>query len=234
MAIDIKGVQRIDLMNYSPNTSLTIFLSRCNFHCPFCHNPELVIGHDRLKSIPEEEVLDMLRSRKEWYDAVCITGGEPTLHSDLPAFIKKIKDIGLLVKLDTNGTNPAMLSELIGSGLVDFISVDVKATMEKYDKVTQVNTDTESIKKTISLLKNSKADYEFRTTAIPFFHSEEDFLKIGEMLSGSKKFSLQQFRNDRPMLNNSFMSQPRFTEKQLMDIKALMVPYFDEVEIKNI
>ncbi|MBN2422567.1 anaerobic ribonucleoside-triphosphate reductase activating protein [Candidatus Woesearchaeota archaeon] len=233
MTLDIKGFQKIDLLNYEPYASATIFLSKCNFHCPFCHNPELVLRHDKIKTIPELEIIDILKKRVEWYDGICITGGEPTLHDELPFFIKKIKEMNLLVKMDTNGSNYGMIEQLIKEKVVDYISMDIKAPLEKYDKVTQVKTDIDAIKKSVEIIKNSVIDYAFRTTVIPFYHKEEDMIKIGELLKGSKRFIIQQFRNNRPMLNNSFMKKEKYTLEQLEKFKKILGPYFDEVLIKN-
>jgi len=139
--LTIKGLQKTTLVDYPNKVACTIFLPRCNFRCGFCYNKDLVIDYDRLPSIQEEEIINFLKEKKKWLDGVVFTGGEPTLHRELPNFIKKIKEMGFLVKIDTNGTNPKMLKELIDNNIVDYIAMDIKAPLEKYDKITGVNVD---------------------------------------------------------------------------------------------
>ncbi|MBD3203117.1 anaerobic ribonucleoside-triphosphate reductase activating protein [Candidatus Woesearchaeota archaeon] len=232
MSIDIKGFQKTDLVNFDPYSCATIYLSRCNFLCPFCHNPELVIGHDKLNSLSKEKILDVLTKRKKWYDAVCITGGEPTLHKGLVHFTKELKKIGFLVKIDTNGTNPKMINQLIDKKIVDFISMDVKAPLEKYDKITQINTDTSKIKESIETLKNRRLDYEFRTTVIPRFHKKADIEKIGKLLKGSKQITIQQFRNSRDMINPSFKNEKPYSREKLIEFREILSDYAKEVRIR--
>ncbi|MBU0756852.1 MAG: anaerobic ribonucleoside-triphosphate reductase activating protein [Nanoarchaeota archaeon] len=234
MALDIKGMQKTDILNYEPYTTATLFLSRCNFSCPFCHNPDLIKNHKDIPTMPEEEVFKVLDERKQWYDGVCLTGGEPTLHAELPDFLKKLKERDLLVKLDTNGTNPEMLKIIIEEKLVDYLAMDIKAPFEKYDEVTKVKTDISKIKKSVELIKNSGLDYEFRTTVIPHFHSEEDLLKIAEQCKGAKRFVLQQFRNDVPMLDKDFGQREKYLDEELVEFSEKLKEFFDEVKVKNI
>jgi pyruvate formate lyase activating enzyme len=234
MAIDIKGVDKTDLLNYPPYTSATIFLGGCNFLCPFCHNPDLVLKYDRIPSIPEEDILHLLRSRIKWYDAVCITGGEPTLHGELPDFIKKIKELKLLVKLDTNGSNPVMLKKLLNEKMIDYVAMDIKTAIDDYDTVTQVRTNTKAIRESISTIIGSNIDYEFRTTVIPFYHKEEQFYKISNELKGAKRYVLQQFRNSLSLLNKSFAEKEVYPDARLEEFRKLLMPFFAEVIVRNI
>ncbi len=230
--VDIKGLQKLDMLNYEPYAAATIFLSRCNFHCPFCHNPDLVAGHDKLPSIRSSDVLSHLSQKKKWYDAVCITGGEPTLHPGLPAFMSELKALGMKIKLDTNGTNPGMLSKILSNGLVDYVAMDMKHSIDKYDSITQVRTDTAAIQESVRLVR-SAPDYEFRTTVIPHFHKAEDLLAIAESLKGSNRYVLQRFRSDMPMLLPSFKGKESYHERELLAFSEMLKPYFSEVLVKN-
>ncbi|WNZ28886.1 MAG: anaerobic ribonucleoside-triphosphate reductase activating protein [Candidatus Bathyarchaeota archaeon] len=195
--MDIKGFIDISFVDWDGKVSSVIFLPKCNFRCPFCHNRNLVLKPETIETIPFENLEEQLTIQKNWIDGVCITGGEPTLHSDLPDLCSKIKKMNFLVKLDTNGTNPKMLKKLIDKKLVDYIAMDVKAplTVEKYSKAIGVNAKTlfENVKKSINLLKTSDIDYEFRTTVVPTIHETDDIVQICDALKGSKKYVLQKF-----------------------------------------
>jgi len=188
----IGGLQKLTLVDYPGKIAATVFLIGCNFRCGFCHNPEL-IDSSKKEVISEKEFFDFLKERKGLLDGVCITGGEPTIVSDLFNFIKKIKDLGFLVKLDTNGSNPEILKELINS--LDYIAMDVKTSMKKYNKAVGKEIDLNNINKSIDLIKDSNIDYEFRTTVIPGLVDKNDIIEIGKWLKGVKKIVLQQFRN---------------------------------------
>jgi pyruvate formate lyase activating enzyme len=186
----IKGIIPASLIDYPGEIACVVFLGGCNFRCPFCQNPEVVMNKG--EDIAEEEFLEWLERNKKWVDGVCITGGEPTIHKDLPEFIEKIKSRGFRVKLDTNGSNPEMIETLIKRGLVDYIAMDVKNTFEKYSESCGVDVNIEAIKKSIELIKNF-ANHEFRTTVVPTLHEKEDILKIASMLQGAKVYYLQTF-----------------------------------------
>ena len=191
--VEIKGIEKMTLVDYPGKVASTLFLPNCNFRCHYCHNPDLVLRPHTLKTIDEKELMNYLESKKKWIDGICITGGEPTIHKDLPEFIAKFKEKGFSVKLDTNGTNPEMLNLLIEKKLVDCIAMDIKAPLEKYDEVTGVTVNKESIKKSVELLKKSKIDCEFRTTVCPGMLDEKDMDTIGIWLKGEKKYFLQGF-----------------------------------------
>ena len=189
----IGAFQRFSLNEYPGKISAIIFTQGCNFRCPYCHNPELVKKELFQKLIPENEIFSFLKKRQNKLDAVSITGGEPTLHPDLQKLISKIKSMGFLVKLDTNGTNPQMLNNLIHHNLIDYIAMDIKAPLEKYDKVTKVKADTEAISKSINLIKNSQIEYEFRSTITEKLLSNEEVINIGKLLGKAKRYYLQNF-----------------------------------------
>lgn len=195
--MEIKGIVDLSLVDWDGKLSSVLFLPRCNFRCPFCHNYTLVLHPDKEKTIPLERVENYLKSQRAWLDGVCITGGEPTLHSDLPNFCSTLKNTGLLVKIDTNGTNPEMIEELIEKGLVDYVAVDIKAplTLEKYSKAIGINAKNflGKVKESVGILLNSRIDYEFRTTVVPTVHKEEDIEEISRDIRGCKKYVLQKF-----------------------------------------
>ena len=195
--MDVKGFVDLSFVDWDGKVSSVIFLPNCNFRCPFCHNVNLVLNPEGIETIPFEYINEQLTNQKGWIDGVCITGGEPTLHKDLPELCSKIKQMGFLVKLDTNGTNPAMLKELIQKNLIDYAAMDVKAplTPEKYSKAIGVNAEKllEKVKESINLLMNSAIDYEFRTTVVPSIHDSKDIKQICNSLKGCKKYVLQKF-----------------------------------------
>lgn len=230
--MQIKGFQKTSMVDYPGKICSVIFLPNCNFRCSYCHNPEIVLNDPSIEDVSEDEVLDYLKVKKQWVDGVCITGGEPCLHKDLDKFIAKVKKEGFLVKLDTNGTNPKMIKELLDKKLLDFISMDIKSNIENYENIAKVKVDLDSIKKSVDIIKNSNVDYEFRTTILPEMHTREDLKKIGEWLKGIKLFSIQNFRPGK-CLNPLFNEKLSFKKEELDDFKLMLEPYFDKVEIKG-
>jgi pyruvate formate lyase activating enzyme len=217
----ISGLQKLSLVDFDGHLCATIFTYGCNFKCPFCHNSSLVISHS--DEILEKDIFDFLEKRKKQLDSVCISGGEPTLHNDLPQFIKKIKDLGFLVKLDTNGTNLEMLKYLIENKLVDYIAMDIKNSIENYSLTTNCNINTDNIEKTIKYIMTCGIDYEFRTTLVSEFHTIEDIKKISKLIKGAKKYYLQKFvDNDNCISSN------------LHEINKATALEFKEILIKNI
>jgi pyruvate formate lyase activating enzyme len=191
----IKGFIKNTFIEYPGKIAAMIFLPNCNFKCSFCFNPELISDSEALKDIDEKEVFDYLEKNKKWIDAVVISGGEPTLHKDLAEFIMKIKNLGYLVRIYTNGTTPKMLEKLIDEKLIDSIAMDIKAplTKEDYESITNVKGMLENVKKSISLIMQSDLEYEFRTTVVPSIHSEKDIEEIANHIKDAKLFILQKF-----------------------------------------
>jgi len=190
----IKGFIKNTFIEYPGKVAAMIFLPNCNFKCSFCFNPELVFDNEKINEINEEDVFDFLEIQKKWIDGLVISGGEPTLQKDLPEFIKKVKKMGLSVRIYTNGTNPEMLSQLIDDKLIDSIAMDIKAPLnEKYESLTNVKNVLDNIKKSISLIMKSDLDYEFRTTVVPTFHSEKDIDEIANSIKGADLLVLQKF-----------------------------------------
>lgn len=213
----IKGIQKTSLIDYPNKICSVIFLSGCDFRCPYCQNPDLINSPDKLQDINEKEFLEFIASRKGLIDGVCITGGEPTIHEDLPKLIKNIKKMGFLVKLDTNGNNPKVIEKLIGKKLIDFIAMDIKAPLNKYKNVARVNVNVKRIKRSIDIIMSSNIDYEFRTTVLPVLHTKGDILEIAKMIKGAKKYYLQQFR---PLitLDPVFKYYSTFSKEELKDM----------------
>jgi pyruvate formate lyase activating enzyme len=224
--LEIKGFLDVSFVDWDGKLSSVIFLPTCNFRCPFCHNLNLVLHPEELDTIPFEYVIGQLKKQRGWIDGVCITGGEPTLHSDLPELCSRLKKMGFLVKVDTNGTNPAMLKELLDQGLVDYIAMDMKAplTEKKYSKATCVKTEEslEKVKESIKLLLGSNIDYEFRTTVVPSLHDEDDIKQICLNLRGCRKYVLQKFDVSlgKTTIDPTFMSKS-LTEEEMQKFLAI-------------
>lgn len=230
--VRIKGIQKMSLVDYPDKICAVVFLPVCNFRCPFCFNVELVLNPDKLPEISREDFFEFLESRRKWLDGVCVTGGEPTLHKDLPGFLREIKNRGFLVKLDTNGSNPRMLESLLKENLLDYISMDIKASQENYEKAAGAKVNMDAVKKSAELLRSSNVDYEFRTTAVPGLFTRQDALAIGEWLRGSKKYFIQQFRPQQT-LDKSFQKTKPFTHKELKEFQKAMKPFFKHCEVRE-
>src|SRR6056297_2317969 len=187
------GLQAVTLLDFPEKVACTVFTQGCNFRCHYCHNPELVLpsSFHKVSSLSEKDFFSFLESRKNLLQGVCITGGEPTLHTDLYDFIKKIKEQGFAVKLDTNGTNPELLQKLLKEDLLDYVAMDIKQTFPKYKDVVNVDIDTNKIKKSVDLLKDSNIDYEFRTTVMAPLLKADDIYEIADYLEGAKAYNLQ-------------------------------------------
>lgn len=213
----ITGFQRLSLIDYPDKVCAIVFTQGCNFRCGFCHNPELVIGRNR-ERLEERDFFDFLKKRHGKLDAVTITGGEPTLHSDLPEFLKRIRDLDFLVKLDSNGTNPEMLKKIIDKKLVDYLAMDIKAPLEKYEKIICQKIDLKKIKESINLIINSNIDYEFRSTILPTLHNEEDLIQMAELIKGAKNYFLQSFVAAPKLLNPEFKVCKSFSKEQMQNL----------------
>ena len=193
------GFQKLTLLDYPGKVACILFTNGCNFRCPFCHNASLVRAQDGA-DISDSEVLEFLKKRQGILEGVCISGGEPLIHNELKDFIREVKKLGYPVKLDTNGSFPQKLRELIGEGLVDYVAMDVKNSFEKYNETTGINADIDSVKESIEILINGNIDYEFRTTLVSGFHTPKDMQSIGEMIKGTKKYYLQNFADSGDIL----------------------------------
>lgn len=190
----INGFQKLTLLDFPEKVACIVFTAGCNFRCPFCHNASLVTHIDNSNQINEEEILEYLKKRKGIIEGVCITGGEPLLQPDLEDFVIKVKDLGLAVKLDTNGSSPEKLISLVEKGLLDYVAMDIKNSKEKYSLTAGVETlNIENIEKSVEFLLQNHIPYEFRTTLVKDLHTPQDIVSIATWISGSKKYFLQNF-----------------------------------------
>ena len=198
----VSGFEKFTLLDYPGKMVAVVFTPGCVFRCPFCHNPELIEPRDEeskklfLES-KEQEFFAFLEKRKGKLDGVCITGGEPTLHKDLVPFIRRVKEMGFLVKLDTNGLFPDVVEEIMDTDLVDYWAIDIKHTKEKYHLATGKKIPVEKIERSVQLLMERAKDYEFRTTVVPGIHEEKDFEEIADWIDGARAYYLQEFREGK-------------------------------------
>ncbi len=231
MTLPIKGIQKLSLIDYPGKLCATVFLGGCNFRCPYCYNVSLVLEPEKLRIIPEEEVLDFLSERKGFLDGICVGGGEPTIHGELPAFLSRVKGLNFLVKVDTNGSRPRMLRRLTDEKLVDYIAMDVKAPLRKYGEIVRAEVNIDHIKESIELIKASGIDYEFRITAVPGLTGEEDLVEIVQMLKSSKRFVIQQFKPGRT-LDESFKDITPYPLERLDKFRQRITPFFKERKVR--
>lgn len=215
----ISGLQKVSLVDFDGHISATIFTSGCNFSCPYCHNAGLVKGLE--PEIPSIEILEYLEKRSNVLDAVVISGGEPTLHHDLPDLIRKIKNMGYLIKLDTNGTNLEMLKYLVENKLIDYIAMDIKNSLDKYDITTN---NSFAPKEAIDYIMNCGLDYEFRTTIVEGFHTAEDIRNIGKLIAGANKYFLQKFEDSGNCIKSGLSAIDPITANKFKDILTEYIP----------
>lgn len=230
------GLQRMTLIDYPGKVAATVFTAGCNFRCPFCHNPELVIKSEFLVSPDdntlEKEFFEFLKTRQGKLDGVCITGGEPTIQTDLIEFIVKIKKLGFAVKLDSNGTRPDVLKELLDKKLLDYVAMDIKSGLDNYENVCGIKMDLERIKLSVDLVKNSGVDYEFRTTVVPGLHTVKEFEDVAKWLAGSQRYILQKYEDNGKILDKTLTERIKGKEIGLEEIKKIMKTTIDDVFIR--
>lgn len=198
------GTENVSLVDYNEKIATVVFTAGCNMRCPFCHNAELVLCSDEDYRIDEKEIFDFLSKRRSVIDAVVISGGEPTLQKDLPRFIRDVRSMGLAVKLDTNGLRPDILKSLLDEKLLDYVAMDIKNSREKYSLTAGVNVDMAKILESIRLIMTCAPDYEFRTTVIREFHTEEDFKDIADMIAGAKRYYIQKYKDADTCFEHGF------------------------------
>ncbi|MDD3046087.1 MAG: anaerobic ribonucleoside-triphosphate reductase activating protein [Candidatus Pacebacteria bacterium] len=223
----IGGLQKTTLIDYPSEIACVVFLAGCNFRCPFCFSKELVLEDIDLFEISFEEFFSFLEKRRGQLDACVICGGEPTLNKDLADFCRRIKSYGLKIKLDTNGSNPEVIQDLVEKKLIDYVAMDVKAPFSKYKKAIAVDFDINRIKNSIEIIKNSGLDYEFRTTIVPTIHTLSDIKEIAKQIAPAKKFFIQNFRNDKEPLDINFKKVIPFSIVELEEIVEEIKPYFE-------
>ena len=247
----IGGLQKFSLLDYPDQIAAIVFTQGCNFRCQFCYNPMLVWPMSKQKKsdeptnkektkktkkghslLSENDLFRFLKNRTGKLDAIVITGGEPTIHKDLPEFIKKIRKMGFKIKLDTNGTNPEMIKKLIKEKAVDYIAMDIKTSFANYKKATGVDIDLKNIKKAIIIIKESKVPHEFRTTVVPSLVDKKDIDSIGKMIEKAEKWYLQEFKQDKDLVNEEFKKIKPITKKELTEMKKTAQKYVKICELR--
>lgn len=227
--LQIGGIQKTSLLDYPEKISAIVFTKGCNFHCKYCHNPELFLSNTG-QALSASDFLEFLKNRQGKLDAVVITGGEPCLQKDLKEFILEIKNLGFLVKLDTNGGFPEVLEEVLP--LIDYVAMDIKAPFEKYPLITCSKLDTAKIQKSIELIMNSNIDYEFRTTVVKSQLGLKDFLEISEIIKGAKKYYLQKFLPTK-LLNPEFEKETTYSDIEFLEIIRNIQHNFKEIKLRS-
>ena len=216
------GLQKTTLLDYPGRLACTVFTNGCNFKCPFCHNSSLALG--TAKPITEEKILSFLKKRRGILDGICITGGEPLIHDDIIDFIEAVHELGYSVKLDTNGSYPDRLQELIDRSLIDYVAMDIKNSPDKYALSCGADIEVSDIRKSIEILMQGKIPYEFRTTVVKELHTKEDIHQIGKRIAGAQKFYLQQFKDSPEVLQAGFSAYSKDEMKELIIIAKKYVP----------
>lgn len=225
----IAGYQKLTLLDFPGKLAATVFLGGCNFRCPFCHNSELFVPSEVYE---EEDILKMIEGRRGVLEGVAITGGEPTLHAGLPDFMRKIRDMGLKVKLDSNGYRPEILESIITGGLADYIAMDIKSSPEHYAEVAGLpDIDMSKIRKSVDLLMSGNTPFEFRTTVIPELHSEEDFEAIAKWIAGDEPYFLQGYKDSEMVYDRKF-SQP--SPALMEQIRLIVLPLVPNTQIRGV
>ena len=231
--VEIKGLEKFAPLDFPGYISATVFLGGCNFRCPFCHNSDLVLRPQALDTLPLDYFITFLDSRKDWLEAVCVSGGEPLIEEDLDVLLRVIKDRNMLVKVDTNGSRPERLADIVAARLVDYIAMDVKAPLHRYKQVTRSDVSEDDIVRSIEVVRTSGLPYTFRTTLVPGLVGERDLLEIAQMLHRAKRFQIQQFSRRNPV-DKIFSQVEPYPEEEINRLAGLVKPYFDEVRVEGV
>lgn len=227
----ICGLQKTTLLDFPGHVAATIFTGGCNFRCPFCHNSDL-LGNDAEVAYTEDEIFKFLKKRSGILEGVAITGGEPTLQSDLRSFILRIRELGYKIKLDTNGSRSEVLRTLCEDGLIDYVAMDIKTCKERYPVVAGIpSLQIDEIEKSVEFLKHGTVPYEFRTTVVKELHNTEDFLQIGKWLSGYSNYYLQNFVDSDNVMFSGFSS---CSKEELLTFQDIVKPYVPHVELRGV
>ena len=228
--MEFTGINKLSLLDYPGKVAAILYVDKCNFRCEFCHNWNTLIACEDNEDLIFDDILSFLRKRVGVLDAVVISGGEPTLMPDLEDKIRKIRELGYLIKLDTNGTHPEVVEDLISKGLLDYIAMDVKSSLEEYSRFTNNKVFFNKVKESIELLKQNKVDYEFRMTLINEYHNEEIIKKVGELVKGAKRLFLQQYKESEGVLNKNLHPVDEGLVNRFVEILS---QYVDEVSLRG-
>ena len=226
----ISGLQKLTLLDYPGKMACTVFTYGCNFRCPFCHNAMLVT-EENSDNISEDEFFSFLKKRQGILDGVCISGGEPTLQKDLAEFIGKIKAMGYAIKLDTNGSQPEVLRSLISENLLDYVAMDIKNSPAKYSLTCGREVDMVLIKESISIIRESGIDHEFRTTTVRELHKAEDFVEIAEWIKGDSKYFLQHFEDSGNLIGDNLSA---FSKEEMITFAKEIQDNLPNVTIRGV
>ena len=229
--MNIHGFTKTTLLDFPGHVACTVFTAGCNFRCPFCHNGDLVLQPEIYPVIEESVIISHIKKRRNILTGICISGGEPTLQPDLPDFMKKIKETGLLVKLDTNGYRPDILKNLIDKGLVDYIAMDIKSSCENYSSVTDITIDISRILESVNIISSSNIDYEFRTACVKGLHTDNDFISIAKWLPSDCTYFLQSYKENEAVINKSCSS---FSKNELENFKEIIQPFIPSVSLRGV
>ncbi len=237
----IGGLEKMTLLDYPGQLAAVVFTKGCNFRCHFCYNP-LLVWPDRetdekkyektYSPISEDEFFLFLEKRKGKLDGVVITGGEPTLHADLPYFIKKIRALNYKIKLDTNGTNPEAIKKLLAENLLDYIAMDLKASFDKYESVVGVKINCQELEKSVKIVIESGLPHEFRTTVVPGLLELSDFDKMGKIIAGADAWYLQKFKSDTELVDRDLERHAPFTDKEMIEMASVGKKYVKICEVR--
>lgn len=227
----INGMQKLTLLDYPGNVACLIFTQGCNFRCPFCHNSGLLDMNNNCEKIDEKEVFKYLEKRRGLLDGVCISGGEPLLQKDIVDFIRKVKDLGYKVKLDTNGSSPKKLKQLIEDGLIDYVAMDIKNDFLNYDKTAGMCTNIDNIKNSIEIIENSNIEYEFRTTIVKQFHDVGKLEKIIQYIGPNARYYIQNYQDCSSVLQRGLNG---FDNEELLNIKNTLGVKYPNLVVRGV
>ena len=227
----VSGLQKLTLLDFPQVVSCIVFTQGCNFRCPFCHNSTLVEGEPE-EEISTEKIFEFLKKRKGLLDGVVITGGEPLIQKDIRGFVEKLKEMGYLVKLDTNGTNPKMLKELVEAELIDYVAIDIKNSPEEYDKATGVTGLMDKVTESKDFLIKGTVPYEFRTTVVKGIHTKESLVTLAKWIKGAEHYFLQQYKDSGSILSPAGLSP--FSEAEMKEFLTEILPIIPTAKIKNL
>lgn len=228
----ISGLQKLTLLDYPGKVACTVFTGGCNFRCPFCHNASLVLPERMAHDSSEEAVLAFLKKRQGILDGVAVTGGEPLLHKDIDLFLKKVKDLGYKIKLDTNGSFPDRLIELCKAGLVDRVAMDIKNSPALYEKTVGAKVNMADIEHSKDFLLSGTVDYEFRTTTVKGLHTAESIKEAAKWIKGAKEYYLQQFKDSGDILDIECLGA--FDEKEMELLRTAAAEFVPAAELRGV
>ncbi|MCI2153375.1 MAG: anaerobic ribonucleoside-triphosphate reductase activating protein [Solobacterium sp.] len=232
--IKIGGMQKVTLLDYPGKAAAAVFTGGCNFKCPFCHNKELVFLPDNYEFFPAERVLEYLEKRRGLLDGVCISGGEPLIQDGLEEFIEAIREMGYLVKLDTNGYYPEKLEEIVHAGLVDYVAMDLKNTREKYAETVGLNPEVfqiDRIERSIEFLMHGSVEYEFRTTVVRELHTKEDLQAMAKRIQGARHYYLQQYQDSGSVIQPGWTA---YNAEEMADLLSAVKEYVPDTELRGV